>query len=78
MKILLFSKPDCAPCDQIKLYFKNKNIFFEELIVTDGKNAKIMENYRIMSVPTVVIITETGQKFIKNGFSAHWLDRHIS
>ena len=62
-KVLKFSAYWCVPCKQLAPKFKEisenpefKNIQFEEIDV--DKNQDLAEKYKIMSVPTTIILDE--------------------
>ncbi|WP_019242484.1 MULTISPECIES: glutaredoxin domain-containing protein [Bacillus] len=56
-KVVLFTQPNCPPCQFAKLYFTNHNIDFEEKnIAKDGRAKKeLMNKYNAFSTPTIVI-----------------------
>lgn len=56
-KIVLFTQPNCPPCQFAKLFFANHNITFEEKNIMRDQKAKkeLMNKYNAFSTPVIVI-----------------------
>lgn len=55
--IILFTQPDCPPCEITKMYFKDKGIQYVEKNIKKDKKAfdELTKKYHSFSTPTVVI-----------------------
>lgn len=53
--MIVYSKPGCAPCKQLKKYLEIKKINFQEKDITDNKYLEELVGYGVSTVPTVVI-----------------------
>ena len=56
-KIVLFSQPDCPPCQVLKMFLTEKGATFEERDITRDPSAvrDLTEKYKSHSTPTLVI-----------------------
>jgi glutaredoxin-like YruB-family protein len=56
-KIVLFTQPDCPPCQVLKLLLTEKGAAFEERDITRDPDAvrELTEKYKSHSTPTLVI-----------------------
>jgi glutaredoxin-like YruB-family protein len=56
-KILLFTQPDCPPCQVLKMLLTEKGAVFEERDITRDPAAvrELTEKYKSHSTPTLVI-----------------------
>jgi len=56
-KVVLFSQPDCPPCQVLKILLEEKGVAFEERDITQDPSAvrDLMEKYKSHSTPTLVI-----------------------
>jgi glutaredoxin-like YruB-family protein len=56
-KVLIFTQPDCPPCQVVKLFLEGKGIEFEERDITADPAAvrELIEKYHSHSTPTLVI-----------------------
>ncbi|NMD71909.1 glutaredoxin family protein [Bacillus sp. DNRA2] len=73
--IILFSQPDCPPCEITKKFFKEYGIsFIEKNIKVDQKARNVLINkYQSYSTPTIVI----GDQVIR-GFDANELMKALN
>jgi glutaredoxin-like YruB-family protein len=57
LKLMLFTRPDCPPCDWLKAWLRERNLEFEEHDVSTDKVAvfTLVRKYRSQSTPTLVI-----------------------
>ncbi|MCU9594701.1 glutaredoxin family protein [Caldibacillus thermolactis] len=55
--IILYSQPDCVPCEITKKYFQDQGIKYIEKNVKQDKQAynELIKKYKSYSTPTVVI-----------------------
>ncbi|WP_026692205.1 glutaredoxin domain-containing protein [Peribacillus kribbensis] len=55
--IILYTQPDCPPCEFIKLFFKENNIPFEEKDIKKDSRARqeLTKTYQIFSTPGILI-----------------------
>lgn len=69
LKLLKFSTSWCGPCKLQKEEFKNNppSIDLQEIDVDSGdpKVIELMSKYRIMSVPTMIIVNSEGESQIR-------------
>lgn len=56
-KIVLFSHPDCPPCQVLKMLLEEKGVAFEERDITKDPSAvrELLEKYHSHSTPTLII-----------------------
>ena len=61
-KILFFSSTHCAPCQPVEEMLKKINIsmfgkklYIEKIDIKESINRKIIEKYRVTSIPTVIV-----------------------
>jgi glutaredoxin-like YruB-family protein len=56
-KVVLFSHPDCPPCQVLKIFLEEKGVEFEERDITQDPSAvrDLTEKYKSHSTPTLVI-----------------------
>lgn len=75
MKPILYTQPDCPPCEITKLYFHEKGIeYIEKNIKTDQQAfIELTKQYHSFSTPTVVI----GEKVI-TGFNINAIEEELS
>ena len=54
---MLFTRPDCPPCDWLKAWLREQELEFEEYDVSEDKIAvfTLVRKYRSQSTPTLVI-----------------------
>ncbi|MCU9612271.1 glutaredoxin family protein [Caldibacillus lycopersici] len=73
--IILYTQPDCPPCELTKLYFKDKGIVYIEKNVKKDKQAfqELTKKYKSYSTPTVII----GEKVI-TGFNLNEIENELS
>lgn len=61
-KILKFYSPTCGPC---KVVSKNlstlKEVEIKDIDITDEANESLIDEYKIMSVPTIVLLGENNE-----------------
>lgn len=61
-KILKFYSPTCGPC---KVVSKNlstlKGVEIKDIDITDEANESLIDEYKIMSVPTIVLLGENNE-----------------
>jgi glutaredoxin len=79
LKIFLFTQPGCVSCEIMKIFLEAKEIVFEERAMNLDASARIelLETYHSNSVPTLVILSESGAEVIE-GFDPARLDRFFS
>jgi glutaredoxin-like YruB-family protein len=70
-KIVLYSHPDCPPCQIVKMFLEEKGVAFEERDVAADPAAvrELAEKYHSHSTPTLVIDEE-----VMIGFNPERLD----
>ena len=58
--IVIYTQPNCPPCEFTKLFFKNHSIAFEEKNIASNAKAKkeMMNKYNAFSTPVIVINDE--------------------
>ncbi|HEY3926917.1 MAG TPA: glutaredoxin domain-containing protein [Candidatus Koribacter sp.] len=56
-KILLFTLPECPPCQWLKAWLRERNLEFEEHDVSTDKVAvfTLLRKYKSQSTPTLVV-----------------------
>jgi len=71
-KIVLFTQPDCPPCQVLKMLLTEKGAVFEERDITRDPDAvrELTEKYKSHSTPTLVIGDE-----VLIGFDPDRIDR---
>lgn len=59
-RVLIFTQPDCLPCDAVKLFLEDRGVVCEEkdVVASPGVAREMVEKYRSRSTPTVVIGSE--------------------
>lgn len=70
-KVVLFTQPDCPPCQVVKLFLTERGVLFEDRDITLDPTAArdLTEKYSSHSTPTLVIGEE-----VMIGFSPERLD----
>ena len=70
-RVILFTQPDCPPCQIVKLFLREKGVVFEERDITQNASAMrdLTEKYHSHSTPTLVIGDE-----VMIGFNPERLD----
>ncbi|MBM7647300.1 glutaredoxin-like YruB-family protein [Bacillus ectoiniformans] len=55
--IVLYTQPECPPCQIIKLFLKDRGVLFEEKNIADDPKARneLINIWKSHSTPTVVI-----------------------
>lgn len=53
--MIVYTKPGCAPCVQLKKYLKMKDISYEERDTSEDKNLEELTKLGVTTVPTTVI-----------------------
>lgn len=66
--VILYTQPDCPPCEITKKFFQEHQIsYVEKNIKTDAKAKKeLMVTYQSFSTPTVIIGTDVFRGFALN------------
>lgn len=59
-RVVIFTQPDCLPCDAVKLFLEDRDVAYEEkdVVASPGVAREMVEKYRSRSTPTVVIGSE--------------------
>jgi glutaredoxin len=59
-KVIVFSQPDCLPCEAVKLFLQDRGVQFEDKNVLEGFAVvrEMRQKYNSSSTPTVVIDDE--------------------
>ena len=59
-RVVIFTQPDCLPCDAVKLFLEDRGVAYEEkdVVASPGIAREMVEKYRSRSTPTVVIGSE--------------------
>lgn len=72
--IILYSQPDCVPCEITKQYFQDQGIEYIEKNVKQDKQAynELVKKYKSYSTPTVVI----GEKVFA-GFKLNEIEKEL-
>jgi glutaredoxin-like YruB-family protein len=70
-KVVIFTQPDCPPCQVVKLFLEEKGVPFEERDISLDPSAvgELTEQYNSHSTPTLVIGEE-----VMIGFDPERLD----
>lgn len=70
-KVVIFTQPDCPPCQVMKLFLEEKGVAFEERDISLDPSAvrELTEQYNSHSTPTLVIGEE-----VMIGFDPERLD----
>jgi len=70
-KVVIFTQPDCPPCQVVKLFLEEKGVAFEERDISSDPSAvrELTEQYNSHSTPTLVIGEE-----VMIGFDPERLD----
>jgi glutaredoxin-like YruB-family protein len=73
-QVILYTQPDCPPCEITKKYFHDKGVQFIEKNIKKDKNAlnELMKQYNSYSTPTVII----GEK-VFTGFKINEIDLEL-
>ena len=54
--IVIYSKPDCQPCNGIKMFFDRKGVRYTVRDVTDPKwMDKLVSEYHVSTVPVTIM-----------------------
>jgi thioredoxin 1 len=65
MKVLYFSSPSCGPCRVflpiVEEHLKERKIDIEKIDITEESNFHYRNDYGLTSVPTVVVLSDTGE-----------------
>lgn len=65
-KILKFYSDTCAPCKAMgKKLAELKNVEIQEVDIADEANEKIMEEYQVRAVPTMIVLAEDNNQIAK-------------
>ncbi len=74
-QIVIYTQPDCPPCEVTKMFLNDKGIpFIEKNIKTDpGARNELIKKYKSFSTPTVII----GNKVI-TGFNPGKIEKELS
>ncbi len=74
-RVLVFTQPDCLPCDAVRLYLKDRGVAFEEKNVLEGFGVvrEMRQKYKSRSTPTVVIGDE-----VLIGFDPERIDKLLA
>ena len=68
MKILKFYSNSCGPCKVMsKELAKLKDIEIVDYDATDENNVEILDKYKVLSIPTIVIVDSEGNIVSKFG-----------
>jgi glutaredoxin-like YruB-family protein len=56
-RVIVFTQPDCLPCEAVKLFLRDRGVEFEEKNVFEGFAAvrEMRQKYHSRSTPTVVV-----------------------
>jgi glutaredoxin-like YruB-family protein len=56
-RIVLFTQPDCPPCQVLKLFLNERGVIYEERDISRDPNAvrELTDHYKSHSTPTLVI-----------------------
>lgn len=61
MKILKFYSNSCGPCKVMsKELAKLKDIEVVDYDATDEDNAEILDKYKVLSIPTIIVVDDKG------------------
>ena len=71
LKVVIFTQPDCPPCQVVKLFLEEKGVVFEERDISLDPSAvrELTDQYNSHSTPTLVIGKE-----VMIGFDPERLD----
>ncbi len=74
-KVVIYTQPDCSPCDTAKEFLKKKGVSFEEHNVREEPNAvmEMVQKYQSRSTPTIVVGEE-----VLIGFDPDRLEKLLS
>ena len=73
-QVILYTQPDCPPCEITKKYFHDKGVKYIEKNIKNDKNAfnELISSYNSYSTPTVII----GEKVFA-GFKINEIDHDL-
>lgn len=65
-KIIKFFSPTCGPCKVMsKKLAELKDVEIQEIDIADEDNEKLLEEYQVRAVPTVVVLAEDNSQIAK-------------
>lgn len=65
-KIIKFFSPTCGPCKVMsKKLAELKDVEIQEIDIADEDNGKLLEEYQVRTVPTVVVLAEDNSQIAK-------------
>lgn len=77
MELLKFEKEGCAPCQMVQMHLDNKNVVVKRIDAFD--NPEESAKYEIGSLPTLVLVDETGQEVGRSiGFNPDEIDNMVA
>ncbi|QNL49186.1 thioredoxin family protein [Olivibacter sp. SDN3] len=56
VRIIKFEKDDCAPCNMVSEFLDNKGVNYEK--INPFENPELAMQYKVRSVPTVIVTHE--------------------
>jgi len=80
MKFLYFSAPWCSPCRTLGPVMdkvKEEGIAVNKINIDEEANTEITSEYAVRSIPTVVLVDESGKEFART-VGAHPLNHYIN
>ena len=72
-RIIKFEKNDCAPCAQVSSYLDSKGVSYETINPFDEPELAV--NFKVRTVPTVLVLEEEEIKHRVIGFKPEELDQ---
>ncbi|MEC2075188.1 glutaredoxin domain-containing protein [Metabacillus fastidiosus] len=59
-KIIVYTQPECPPCQIVKQFLQHHNFSFEEIDITKNEEArlKLINEFKATSTPTVTVDDE--------------------
>lgn len=68
MKILKFYSNSCGPCKVMsKELAKLKDIEIVDYDATDENNVEILDKYKVLSIPTIIVVDDKGDTISRFG-----------
>jgi glutaredoxin len=58
--VVIFTQPDCLPCDAVKLFLEDRGVAYVEkgVVASPGVAREMVEKYSSRSTPTLIIGSE--------------------
>lgn len=67
--ITIYSRPTCAPCNQLKQFMKLKGINYKEKLIDEANNAKEAFSLSGLTTVPVTVVTRDDSQAVISGFN---------